>query len=240
MNSSRELITRHSLLTIAALSVAALLLGPVSGAFAVSPAPTTAKSVPSSALSAMKFVPNEVGKTAYAAKASLTKAGLRYSYSAPKGSSVILSKNWTVTKQSPKANSKVKAGTKIKLSVVKTASIGAASAKPAAPAGPTLTVSQAQAVIAAKGYLSMGAGFSYQGLIDQLSSAYGNGFSVADATTAVNSLNADYNAQAVIAAKGYLAMGGFSHASLVAQLVSAYGNKFTPEQAEFAATQVGL
>lgn len=112
---------------------------------------------------------------------------------------------------------------------------------PAAPAAPALSVSQQQAVAAAKSYLNIGSGFSYQGLIDQLTSSYGNGFSVADATAAVDSLNADYNAQAVLAAKGYLAIGsGFSHASLVAQLTSAYGNKFTPEQAEYAATQVGL
>ena len=86
----------------------------------------------------------------------------------------------------------------------------------------------------------MGSGFSYQGLIDQLSSANGNAFSVPDATAAVDSLKADYNAQAVFAAKGYMAMGGFSHASLVSQLTSPSGNKFTPEQAEYATTKVGL
>jgi hypothetical protein len=140
-----------------------------------------------------------------------------------------------VTKQTPAANTSVKVGTKVKLTVVKSSTLNAA---PAAPAGPALSVSQQQAAIAAKGYLMMG--FSYQGLIDQLSSTYGNGFSVPDATAAVNSLNADYNAQAVLAAKGYMSMGGFSHASLVAQLTSSYGNKFTPEQAEYATTQVGL
>ncbi|WP_431218519.1 Ltp family lipoprotein [Leifsonia xyli] len=187
-------------------------------------------------------MPNVVGKTASDAKAALKKSGFGYRYSAPKGSVVILAKNWTVTKQSPKAGEKVKSHTKIKLTVVKSSALKT-SASPVSPTptGPTLTVSQQQALLAAKGYLSSGMGFSYQGLIDQLSSPYGNGFDVADATIAVNSLNADWNAQAVAAAKGYLSSGqGFSHQSLVDQLTSAYGNKFTPEQAEYAVGQVGL
>jgi hypothetical protein len=57
---------------------------------------------------------------------------------------------------------------------------------PPAPAAPALTLSQQQAVLAAQSYLRMGTGFSRQGLIDQLSSSYGNGFSVAYATAAVN------------------------------------------------------
>jgi hypothetical protein len=109
------------------------------------------------------------------------------------------------------------------------------------PTGPVLTVSQQQAVNAAKGYLQNIGGFSYQGLIDQLDSPYGNGFSAADATIAVNSLNVDYNAQAVQAAQSYMQnIGGFSHKSLVQQLSSPYGSKFTVAQAEYAATQVGL
>ena len=115
----------------------------------------------------------------------------------------------------------------------------AATATPKTPPPPSLSTAQQQAVIAAKGYLGMG-GFSYQGLIEQLSSSSGDGFSVADATTAANSLTVDYNAQAVTAAQGYMKMGGFSHASMVEQLTSANGDKFTPEQAEFAATKVGL
>ncbi len=115
---------------------------------------------------------------------------------------------------------------------------------PAAPkkaAAPSLTVSQEQALIAAKGYLADGSGFSYQGLIDQLDSSAGNGFSVADATAAVNSLNADYNAQAAIAAKAYAQDGsGFSRASMIAQLDSPDGNKFTPAQAAYGATAAGL
>ena len=110
-----------------------------------------------------------------------------------------------------------------------------------APATPAMTASQAQAVQAAQGYLSMGSGFSYQGLLKQLTSSYGSGFSTADATFAINYLNPDWNAQAVEAAKGYLALGeGFSRDSLIQQLTSSYGSGFTYSQAEYAATQVGL
>lgn len=231
----------YRIVAVAVFASVALILGPATGAQAAGTAAASGITVSANATSASKVVPKVVGKTAYTAKKALTKAGLHYKYIAPAGSFVILSKNWTVTKQSPKAGTKVKPGTTVKLTVVKTSTLkgGSAGSTPT-PAGPALTVSQQQAVIAANGYLRLGGGFSYQGLIDQLSSPYGNGFSVADATVAVNSLNADYNAQAVLAAKGYLSLGGFSHASLVEQLTSSYGNKFTVAQAEYAATQVGL
>jgi hypothetical protein len=233
---ARQLLTRHKLLAAAVVTAAAMLVGPVAGASAADSHEHTA----TSAVAKTTVVPKLVGKTAYAAKNAIKKAGLRYSYSPPKGSFVVLSKHWTVTKQSPKAKSKVAAGTKIKLTVVKTSTLGAAS-KPSAPAAPALSVAQQQAFIAAKGYLESGMGFSRQGLIDQLSSSYGNGFLAADATVVVDALNVDWNAQAVIAAKGYISTGmGFSHKSLLDQLTSPYGNKFTPEQAAFAVAQVGL
>jgi len=53
----------------------------------------------------------------------------------------------------------------------------------APPAAPQYTASQQQAIDAAQSYLSMGSGFSYQGLIDQLDSPDGNGFSTADAAS---------------------------------------------------------
>jgi hypothetical protein len=110
---------------------------------------------------------------------------------------------------------------------------------PAQPAGPT--VSQQQALTAAQSYLDLGSGFSRAGLIDQLSSQYGNKFSVADATWAADHSGADWNAQAVMAAKGYMNLGsGFSRAGLIDQLTSPYGNKFTYAQATYAANQVGL
>jgi len=234
---ARKLSTRHRLVVIAALTGGLLLAGPAVSASAAVPVSSTV----THAAAKKTVVPNVVAKSAYDAKNALKKVGLRHKYSAPKGSFVILSKDWTVTKQSPKANAKVPAGTKIKLTVVKTSSLTASAAKPSAPAGPVLSVSQQQAFLAAKGYLATGMGFSHQGLIDQLSSSYGSGFSVPDATVAVDALGADWNAQAVISAKGYIATGmGFSHQGLIDQLSSAYGGKFTPEQAAYAVAQVGL
>ena len=98
----------------------------------------------------------------------------------------------------------------------------------------------AQAVDAASGYLSEGQGFSEQGLVQQLTSSAGSGFTEAQAEYAINSLHPDWDAQAVDAAKGYMQMGGFSQASLIQQLTSSAGSGFTQAQAEYAASQVGL
>jgi hypothetical protein len=99
----------------------------------------------------------------------------------------------------------------------------------------------AQAVDAAGSYLSEGSGFSQSGLIQQLTSQSGNGFSTAQATYAVNSLNPNWDAQAAIAAKGYVSDGsGFSRSSLIQQLTSQYGNGFTEAQAEYGASAAGL
>jgi len=119
-----------------------------------------------------------------------------------------------------------------------TAPAAPATSAPAAPAGPT--VSQQQALDSAKSYLDMGTGFSRAGLIDQLSSSAGDQFSVADATWAVDHSGADWYAQAVMSAKGYMKMGGFSRASLIDQLTSSAGEQFTLAQATYAVNQVGL
>jgi hypothetical protein len=97
-----------------------------------------------------------------------------------------------------------------------------------------------QAVEAAKGYLTMGTGFSEQGLLSQLTSSAGSGFTQAQAEYAINNLHPDWNAQAVEAAKGYMQIGGFSRASLIEQLTSSFGSGFTEAQAEYAANKVGL
>jgi hypothetical protein len=97
-----------------------------------------------------------------------------------------------------------------------------------------------QAVHAAQGYLSGGQGFSDQGLLQQLTSSAGSGFTEAQAEYAISSLHPDWDAQAVDAAKGYMQMGGFSRSSLIQQLTSSYGSGFTEAQAEYAASQVGL
>ena len=110
---------------------------------------------------------------------------------------------------------------------------------PAAPAG--ATASQQQALTSAQGYLSDGQGFSRQGLITQLDSPYGGQFSVADATWAAGNSGADWNAQAVIAARNYLSDGqGFSRQGLITQLDSPYGGQFTYAQAVYGTDQAGL
>jgi hypothetical protein len=109
-----------------------------------------------------------------------------------------------------------------------------------APVGPVGTVSQMSALQSAQSYIAMGSGFSMAGLIDKLDSTAGEGFSKADATWAVDNLTVDWNAQAVLSAKGYMAIGGFSRASLIEQLSSSSGEKFTLAQALYAVKAVGL
>ncbi|MCS6192147.1 Ltp family lipoprotein [Shewanella baltica] len=102
----------------------------------------------------------------------------------------------------------------------------------------SLTGPQKNAVRSAKSYLSM-QGFSRDGLIDQLSSEYGEGYSVSDATIAVDSLNVDWNKNAVKSAKQYLNMQGFSCKGLIEQLSSDAGDKYTESQATYGAEQAG-
>jgi hypothetical protein len=109
------------------------------------------------------------------------------------------------------------------------------------PVAPKYTLAQEQARLSAMDYLSMGSGFSRTGLIEQLSSSAGEGFSKADATFAVDHITVNWNKQAVLSAKGYLSMGGgFSRSGLIEQLTSQYGEQFTLAQATYAANHVGL
>jgi hypothetical protein len=112
-----------------------------------------------------------------------------------------------------------------------------------APAAPSLTTSQQNAVRSGEAYLAM-TGMSKQGLIGQLSSEYGDGYSVEDATVAVNHIeqqgDVDWNEEAVQAGKAYLDMTGMSRSGLIQQLTSDAGDQFTVEQANYAADQLGL
>jgi len=101
-----------------------------------------------------------------------------------------------------------------------------------------LTRPQKNAVRSAKQYLSI-SGFSRSGLIQQLSSDAGDGYSVADATAAVDSLNVDWNEQAVRSAKQYLSISGFSCKGLIEQLSSSAGDGYTVSQATYGARQAG-
>jgi hypothetical protein len=101
-----------------------------------------------------------------------------------------------------------------------------------------LTGPQKNAVRSAEQYLSF-TGFSRNGLIDQLSSDYGDGYNVNDATIAIDSLRVDWNKQAVRSAKQYLNLQGFSCKGLIEQLSSSYGDKYTVDQATYGAQQAG-
>lgn len=107
----------------------------------------------------------------------------------------------------------------------------------AAPAQ-ALTSQQKNAVRSAKNYLSFMA-FSRAGLIGQLSSSAGDGYSVDDATAAVDSMMVDWDAQAVKAAKTYLDLMGFSCSGLIEQLSSNAGDQYTREQAAYGAQEAG-
>lgn len=107
------------------------------------------------------------------------------------------------------------------------------------PSTERLTPAQRNAVRSARSYLSM-SGFSRKGLIQQLSSEYGEQFSVGDATVAVDYLSVDWNAQAARSAAAYLEMSGFSCQGLIDQLSSSYGEKYTVAQATYGAKQAGI
>lgn len=102
----------------------------------------------------------------------------------------------------------------------------------------SLTGPQKNAVRSAKQYLSM-QGFSREGLIQQLSTDFGDGYKIADATVAVDHLNIDWNKEAVRSAKQYLSMQGFSCDGLIQQLSSSAGDKYTVSQATYGAQQAG-
>ena len=102
----------------------------------------------------------------------------------------------------------------------------------------TLTGPQRNAARSAKKYLDMTA-FSRAGLISQLSSDAGDGYEVADATAAVDTLSIDWNEQAARSAKQYLDMMGFSCRGLIDQLSSSAGDKYSVSEATYGATQAG-
>lgn len=100
---------------------------------------------------------------------------------------------------------------------------------------------QAEAVESAQSYLEL-SGFSRAGLIDQLSSEYGDKYTAEEAAAAVQHLEdsslVDWKEEAVQAAQSYLEYSEFSREGLIDQLTSEYGDKFTAEEAEYAVSQV--
>jgi hypothetical protein len=111
--------------------------------------------------------------------------------------------------------------------------------KPKPKPKPSLTLSQEQAIGSAEDYLDLTA-FSRRGLIKQLSSEYGEGFSVKDATFAVDHIKVNWNEQAAKSAKDYLETSHFSRNGLIEQLESEYGEQFTHAQAVYGVDKAGL
>jgi hypothetical protein len=106
---------------------------------------------------------------------------------------------------------------------------------------PQYSLSQQQVIASAKSYLQTEPGFSKAGLIEQLSSKYGEGFSKRLAVFAVNHVKVNWRQQAVYSARSYLkSEPGWSYSGLVDQLHSQYGEQFTLAQAKYAAAAVGL
>ncbi|XVU22734.1 Ltp family lipoprotein [Actinoplanes sp. CA-054009] len=102
-----------------------------------------------------------------------------------------------------------------------------------------VSAEQQNAVRSARSYLATGA-FSRNGLIEQLSSDAGDGYSVEAATRAVDSLNIDFNEQAAKSAKNYLKFSAFSRKGLIDQLSSDSGGGFTSSEAEYGVGEAGL
>jgi len=113
----------------------------------------------------------------------------------------------------------------------------AAQEKPAADKKPEMTSGQKNALNAGRNYLDT-IPFSKAGLIQQLSSSAGDGYSKADATFAANHVDADWNKEAVEAAKNYLDTMPMSKDALIQQLSSAAGDKYIRAQARYAASKV--
>lgn len=68
---------------------------------------------------------------------------------------------------------------------------------------------------------------SKQGVYDQLVSEYGEQFSAPAAQYAIDNVKADWNANALAAAKSYQSTLNMSPAAIHDQLTSSYGGKFT-------------
>jgi Host cell surface-exposed lipoprotein len=105
-----------------------------------------------------------------------------------------------------------------------------------APSSSSETSSQENSRESAENYLDTMA-FSRKGLIKQLSSEYGEGFSRADAIYAVDHIDVDWYGQAAKSAENYLDGQSFSRSGLIEQLESEYGEGFTHAQAVYGVAQ---
>lgn len=75
---------------------------------------------------------------------------------------------------------------------------------------------------------------SKQGIYDQLTSEYGEGFDKEAAQYAMDNIEWDWNANALAKAKSYRDTMSMSKNKIYDQLISQYGEKFTKEEAQYA------
>ena len=102
-----------------------------------------------------------------------------------------------------------------------------------APEEPAVPAEYATALIKA-GMYSETMYMSKAGLYDQLTSEYGEKYSPEAAQYAVDTLQADYNANALEKAKTYRDTMAMSPEAIRDQLTSEYGEQFTPAEADYA------
>ena len=106
-------------------------------------------------------------------------------------------------------------------------------AAPPPPPAPAVPVEYRSALAKATSY-SKTMHMSKAGVYDQLTSEYGEQFTPAAAQYAVDTLQADYGANALEKAKSYQQSMSMSPAAIRDQLTSAYGEKFTAAEADYA------
>lgn len=76
--------------------------------------------------------------------------------------------------------------------------------------------------------------YSKKGLYDQLTSEYGEQFSVEAAQYAIDNVKTDYKENALKSAINYQEVMHMSSAAIYDQLTSEYGDQFTPEEVQYA------
>lgn len=98
------------------------------------------------------------------------------------------------------------------------------------------TLGQQNAIKSALRYLKSSA-FSRAGLINQLSSEYGDNYPIEEATFAIEYIEnkelVDWKEQATLAAQNYIKHSAFSKLGLIGQLSSEYGDQYTEEEAVY-------
>jgi len=101
------------------------------------------------------------------------------------------------------------------------------------PETPAVPVEYSSALTKAESYSSM-MNLSKLGVFGQLTSEYGEQFSVEAAQYAVDTVEADWPANALAKAKSYQETMSMSPAAIHDQLISEYGEQFTVEEADYA------